>query len=62
MKKCTVARHTENTAIARTCPRPVPPLQTLLWDYAGTEARHDREGSTLLAGLIARATHAEAQR
>lgn len=61
MKKSVIARPTENAAIARACPRPVPPLGSLLWDYAGTEARHDREGSTLLAGLIARATHAEAQ-
>lgn len=62
VKKSTIARPTEAAAIAHLSPRLVPPLGSLLWEFAGTEARRDREGSHLLAGLIARATRREAQR
>lgn len=56
-----IPRPTEAAALGTVRPRPVPALAGLLWDYSGTEARQDREGSALLVALIARATRREAQ-
>jgi hypothetical protein len=58
VKLNTIPRPTENAAIGAVRPRQLPPLASLLWEYTGTEARRDREGSVLLAGLIARAAKA----
>lgn len=58
MKKSIVPRPTEDAALARLTPRPLPSVGTLLWELAGADARKDAEGRYLLGHLVVRAAKA----
>jgi hypothetical protein len=58
VKKSTVARPTEDAAIARVAPRVLPSVGDLLWALAGCDERRDAEGRLLVGNLLVRAAKA----
>lgn len=55
MKRSTIARPTENAALANLTPRKTLQTAALYADLAATRARNDREGFGLVGHLLLRA-------
>lgn len=55
MKRSTIPRPTETSALANLAPRPVPALDALYTDLATTRRRRDLEGFGLVGHQLLRA-------